>query len=325
MVYKVLVTRKIPGKGLQILEDNNIEYIMHEKNRPMNQAEFESGIKDVDAVITMLCNQVNADVLKMAPRLKVVSNFAVGTDNVDISACSERKVAVTNTPGVLTEATADTTFALILSVARHVVKADKYTREGCFTGWDPLLFVGFELKGKTLGIIGMGRIGQAVARRAVGFGMNIVYYNRNPLPDDLADELEATYLSLDELIQTADILTLHLPYSDKVHHLINKERLKMMKHNAYLINAARGAHIDESALVEHLRSGNIAGAALDVYEHEPQLTPGLAELDNVVLLPHLGSATVEARNAMAELAAGSICEIFSGKIPENILNPQVFD
>jgi len=321
---KVLITRKIPEKGMQILKDSGIDYILNEEDRPMSREEIEAKIKEVDAMIAMVYDKIDGSLLDMAPRLKIVANHAVGTDNIDISACTERKVAVTNTPGVLTDATADLAFTLILAAARHVVAADKFMREGRFNAWDPLLFNGTELKGKTLGIIGMGRIGQAVAKRSPGFGMKVVYYDERQLPEDKESALGATLLPLDEVVKNADFLSLHLPYFPEVHHLIDKRRLEMMKPGAYLINTARGPLVDEKSLVEHLRAGKIAGAALDVYEHEPMMAPGLADLENVTLLPHLGSATHEARSAMAAIAAQSVSDVISGKVPEHILNPEIF-
>ena len=325
MPFTVLITRKIPEQGMQILKNNGFRCIVHEDDRPMNRQELESGIKNADAIIPMLNNRIDASLLDLAPKLKIVANLAAGTDNIDIPACTTRGVAATNTPGVLTEATADLTFALLLSATRHVVKADRYLREGRYNGWNPLLFTGASLNGKILGIIGMGRIGQAVAQRGRGFGMKIIYYNRNPLPDKITAPLEAAYLSLEEVIREADFLSLHLPYSPAVHHLINKERLEMMKPGAYLINTARGAHVDEKSLVTHLQAKKIAGAALDVYEYEPLLAPGLADLDNVTLLPHLGSATFDARSAMARMSAESVSAAFSGRKPHNLLNPEVFE
>ncbi len=325
MALKVLITRKIPEQGMHILKSNGFECIVHEADRPMTRQELETGIKDADAIIPMLNNRIDASLLDLAPKLKIVANLAAGTDNIDIPACTARGIAVTNTPGVLTEATADLTIALILSAARHVVKGDRYLREGFFQGWDPLLFTGTSLSGKTLGIIGMGNIGQAVAKRGRGFGMKIIYHNRNPLPDEVTVPLEAAYLPLDEVVKNADFLSLHLPYSPAVRHIINKERLNIMKPNAYIINTARGAHIDEKSLVKHLKAKRIAGAALDVYEHEPLLAPGLADLENVTLLPHLGSATIEARSAMAQMSAESVCAVLMGEKPDNILNPEIFE
>ena len=325
MSGRVLLTRVIPEVGMKILQNNNFNCRGHDQDRPISRPEFEEAIKEADAVLSILNDRIDADLLDLAPRLKIVANLAAGTDNINLEACTERGIAVTNTPGVLTEATADLAMALLLAGARHLVRADQYLREGKFNGWDPLLFTGTALNGKTLGIIGMGRIGQAVARRAHGFGLKILYHNRNPLPGDITAPLEAEYLSLDDLIRKSDFVSLHLPYSREVHHLIDNRRLNMMKAGAYLINTARGAHVDEKSLVEHLRAGNIAGAALDVFEHEPQTAPGLADLNNVILLPHIGSATMEARSEMARMAAESIAAVLNGKMPNNILNPQVLN
>lgn len=325
MSNKVLVTRKIPKQGLDILENSGLQCMVHEADRPIRRQELEYQIKEVEAVIPMLTDRIDAPLLDLAPGLRIVANLAAGTDNIDIPACTARGIAVTNTPGVLTEATADLTLALILSVARNVVKADKYLRKGCFNGWDPLLFNGISLGGKTLGIIGMGKIGLAVAKRARGFDMKIIYHNRNPLPDQVTLPLGATYMHLDDVIRNADFLSLHLPYSPPVRHLINEERLNMMRPDAYLINTARGAHIDEKSLVKHLRERKIAGAALDVYEYEPLLAPGLTDLETVTLLPHLGSASIEARSGMARLSAESVLAVLNGEIPANILNPEIFE
>jgi len=324
MSSKVLITREIPEKGIQILRKSGLDCIINKTGRPMTRNDLETNIKEVDAVISMLYDRIDQPLLAMASNLRIVANYAVGIDNIDVNACTASGITVTNTPGVLTEATADLTLALILSAARKIVSADRYFREGLFNGWDPLLFVGESLTDKTLGIIGMGRIGQAVAKRARGFDMRIIYHNRKPLPDNITASLEAKYYPLDEVIREADFLSLHLPYSPEAHHLINKERLKMMKPGAYLINTARGAHVDEKSLVDHLRSKKIAGAALDVYESEPLPAKGLVSLDNVTLLPHLGSATVYARDAMAEMAASSVIAVLSGHKPLNIINPQVF-
>jgi len=317
----IFITREIPESGLKLLEKHKL--IVNPAPRPVTRQELVEGLKEADALLCMLVDKVDREVIESAPRLKIVANMAVGVDNIDIEACTERGIVVTNTPGVLTEATADLTWALLLAVARLVVEGDRYVREGKFNGWAPLLLVGADLHGKTLGIIGMGRIGQAVARRALGFGMNIVYYQRRRLPLHSEQELKATYLPLDDVIREADFLTLHLPYYPEVHHLINRERLNLMKPTAYLINTARGAHIDEQALVEHLRARKIAGAALDVYEREPHLTPGLAELDNVVLAPHTGSASASTRSLMAEMAALSIVQVLGGEKPEHVVNPEV--
>jgi len=325
MPGRVIITRVIPQEGMKILENNKFNCRVNDRGRPFSRTEFEEAIKETDAVLSMLNDRIDADLLDLAPNLKIVANLAAGTDNVDREACNKRGIAVTNTPGVLTEATADLAIALLLAASRHLVRADQYLREGKFNGWDPLLFTGAALNGKTLGIVGMGRIGQAVAKRARGFGLKIVYHNRNKLPEEITSQLEAEYLSLDDLVKSSDFISLHLPYNREVHHLIDNRRLGMMKTDAYLINTARGAHIDEKSLVEHLKAGNIAGAALDVFEHEPQTAPGLTDLDNVTLLPHIGSATMEARSEMARMAAESIAAVLNGKMPNNILNPQVLN
>ncbi len=316
----VAVTRKIPQQGMSILEAAGFKCLVNEQDRPLSRDELFLFAGKAEAMITMLYDRIDAGLLDAAPRLKIVANHAVGTDNIDLQACTDRRVAVTNTPGVLTEATADLTLGLILAAARNLVEADRFMRSGLFKSWDPLLFLGPELRGKTLGIIGMGRIGQAVARRALACGMKIVYFSRNRHDEGLEKRLEARYLPLDEVVCEADILTLHLPYSQETHHLIDRRRLNLMKPGAYLINTARGAHVDEKSLVDCLKKGLLAGAALDVYEDEPLMAPGLAELKNVTLLPHLGSATVEARNAMATMAAESVCAVLSGKRPEHLVN-----
>ena len=320
---KVFVTRKIPWEGMEIL--NRLGKVeVNPLERPPGREELGQGIRDASALYCMLVDKVDRELLNEASHLKIVANMAVGVDNIDVEACTEKGIVVTNTPGVLTDATADLTWALLMAVTRRVVEGDRFVREGKFNGWAPLLLVGGDLCGKTLGIIGMGRIGQAVARRACGFGMKVVYYKRERLSEEKENELEATYLSLDDVIREADFLSLHLPFYPEVHHLLNRERLSMMKPGAYLINTARGAHVDEKALVEFLSQGRIAGAALDVYENEPELTPGLAELENVVLAPHTGSASTWTRRTMAEMCAGSIEKVLQREKPEHVVNPDVY-
>lgn len=323
MKPKVFVSRRIPEEGLNILQEC-FEVEVNPLDRPLSWAELTDSLQGCSALLCMLNDRVDRELLEKVPGLRVVANMAVGTDNIDVRGCTQREVVVTNTPGVLTEATADLTFALLLAVSRRVVEGDRYVRAGSFDGWDPLLFVGADLHGRVLGIIGMGRIGQAVARRARGFGMKILYHNRRQLPEETTRSLEAVYASLDEVVQGADFLSLHLPYSPEVHHLLDRGRLEMMKSTAYLINTARGAHVDEQALVEHLRQKRIAGAALDVYEQEPAIAPGLVELDNVVLAPHLGSAAHDTRRTMAVMASRSIVEVLEGRRPSHIVNPEVF-
>ncbi len=320
---KVLVTREIPEEGRKKLE-KDMEVVVNTADRPITKEELQEGLQDADALYCMLVDKIDREVLEAAPRLKVIANMAVGVDNIDLEACTEKGIVVTNTPGVLTDATADLAWALLLAVSRCIVEGDRYVRDEKFNGWAPLLLVGGDLKGMNLGIIGMGRIGQAVARRGLGFGMNILYYQRNRLFEEEERELEATYLPLDDLVRQADYLTLHLPYYPEVHHIINGERLQMMKSTAYLINTARGAHVDERALVKCLQEGVIAGAGLDVYEREPHLAPGLVELNNVVLAPHTGSATAWTRRTMALMSAESIVKVLKGEKPDYVVNSQVY-
>ncbi len=319
----IFITREIPGEGLELFK-KEYRLRIHPHDRPVTSQEMLDGIRVADALLCMLSDRVGREIVENAPNLKVVANLAVGVDNIDVEACTGRGIAVTNTPGVLTEATADLTWALLLAVTRRVVEGDRFVRAGKFKGWGPLLFTGGDLHGQTLGIIGMGRIGRAVARRGAGFGMRIIYFQRERLPAAAEKELNAAYLPLDKVVREADYLTLHLPYYPEVHHLINEERLGMMKPNAYLINTARGAHIDEQALVKHLKDNKIAGAALDVYEKEPRICPGLIGLDNVVLLPHTGSASMGTRRLMTEMAVKSIVAVLSGERPEHVVNPEVF-
>jgi glyoxylate reductase len=316
----IFITREIPDEGLSVFEGKE-ELRINRAGRPVSREEMLEGVKGADALLSMLTDRIDSEILEKAPRLKIVANMAVGVDNIDLAACSRKGVIVTNTPGVLTEATADLTWALLLAVTRRIVEGDRFVREGKFNGWAPLLFVGGDLHGKTLGIIGMGRIGRAVARRGRGFGMKIIYSQRSRLSREVEGELNAFHMPLDDLIRNADFLTLHLPYYPGVHHLINRERLRMMKPTAYLINTARGPHIDEKALVEHLQQQRIAGAALDVYENEPNLAPGLTALQNVVLAPHSGSANKSARTIMAVMAARSITAVLKGERPEHVVNP----
>ena len=258
------------------------------------------------------------------PRLKMIANLGVGYNNIDVRAATARGIPVSNTPGVLTEATADLAFTLLLAVARRVVEGDRRVRAGEFKFWAPFLFLCREVSGKTLGIVGMGRIGKAVARRARGFDMPVLYHNRSRLESDEEDRLGARHASLDELLQQSDFVSLHVPLTAQTTHLIGGEQLAAMKPTAYLINTARGPVVNEQALLEALQARRIAGAALDVYENEPALTPGLTLLDNVVLLPHVGSATLETRTRMAAMAAQNLIAGLSGQTPPNVVNPEVF-
>jgi len=284
--------------------------------------------REVDAMVTLLTDRIDCNLLQQAKRLRIIAQYAVGYDNIDVECATRLGIYITNTPGVLTEATAELTWALILALARRIVEADHFVRWGEWyrlkTGWHPLMLLGVELKGKTLGVIGLGRIGSRVAEIAVkGFGMRVIYYDI-VRREDLEKALGIEYRDLDQLLQEADIVTIHVPLTKETYHMINEERLKKMKRSALLINTARGAVIDTEALVKALREGWIAGAALDVFEQEP-IDPNhpLMAFKNVVLVPHIGSATYEARHAMAELVAENLIAFYEGREPPTLVNKEV--
>lgn len=280
-------------------------------------------VADADGILSHPATRFDREVLDKAPRLRVISNIAVGYDNVDVAACTERGIAVCNTPGVLTDATADVTLALMLAVCRRVVEADALTRAGQWRYWTPLLMVGQDLTEATLGIVGMGRIGLEVAHRAKGFRMRILYHNRRRRPDAEA-ELGATYVDLPTLLAESDFVTLHVPATPETRHMIGAAELARMKPTAYLINAARGSVLDQAALVEALRERRIAGAGLDVYDPEP-IAPDdpLLKLKNCVLMPHVGAATLRTRQRMSELAARNLLAVLQGQRPPACVNPEV--
>ncbi len=320
--YTILVTRQIPEAGLEILKKNFKNVIVNTKNRNLTYDELAKKVRGVDAILCLLNDRINADVIANMDKCKVISNYAVGFNNIDVDEATKRGIIVTNTPGVLTDATADLTWALILAVTRRIVEADKYVRKGKFKGWAPMLLLGSELAGKTLGIIGAGRIGTAVGLRAKGFKMKVLYFNLNK-NETLEQEVGAKKVGLETLLKNSDIVTIHVPLTPKTKHLIGAKELKLMKKGAYLINTSRGEVIDEKALIKALKTGKLAGAGLDVFEQEPFVPKELTELDNVVLTPHIGSATVEARTKMAIVAAENIVKVLSGKIPANVVKPEV--
>ena len=294
------------------------------EDRPMGRADLLEAVAGADGFLSMITDAVDAELLDAAPRLRVVSNMAVGYNNIDVAAATARGIVVTNTPGILTEATAELAFALILAAARRVVDLDRRTRAGEWTCWAPLLFLSREVSGKTLGVVGLGRIGRAVARRARAFGMRVLYHSRSRLEAEEERDLGVEYAEKDELLATADFVSLHVPLSAETRHLIGRRELDLMKPTAYLINTSRGPVVDEAALVEALKARRIEGAGLDVYENEPMLAPGLAALDNAVLLPHVGSATVETRTKMARMAAENLLSALRGERPAHVVNPEVW-
>lgn len=316
---KVLVTGRLPEEVVAVLRADH-EVVVNDKDQPMARDEVLRHITDKHGLLSMLTDKVDEELIEKARELKMIANCAVGFNNVDIAAATKRGILVSNTPGVLTDATADLTFALMLSVARRVVEGDAMTRSGGFKSWAPFLFLGSEVTGKTLGIIGLGEIGKAVALRARCFRMPVLYYNRSRLGESQEQELNATYTDFPTLLSRSDFISLHVPLTDQTRHLVGKTELRLMKQSAFLINASRGPVVDEKALLEALRTRVIAGAGLDVYENEPEVTPGLSDLANVVLLPHLGSATIETRTKMAGLAVENLLAGLEERIPPNCLN-----
>jgi glyoxylate reductase len=321
--YKVLVTRQIPEAGLSLLRDTcDLEIYLQDQAIP-RQLLLEK-VSGVDGLLCLLSESVDEELLSSAPALKVVSNFAVGYDNIDVNAATRRGIVVTNTPGVLTDATADMAWTLLLAATRRVGEGDRLMRQRRFQGWGPLFLLGNDITGKTLGILGAGRIGSAVAERSMGWNMKILYYDREE-NRELESKFSAKKVELDHLIQSADFITIHLPLNAETQHLINENNLKKMKRSAVLINTARGPIVDEKALVVALRDKWIAAAGLDVYEQEPLMAEGLGELENVVLAPHIGSATVKTRDDMARIAATNLLAVLKGERPPNPLNPAVFE
>jgi glyoxylate reductase len=330
-VNRVFVTRRIPEPGLAVLRDAGLDVTVfqHDEEAGLSRPEVIEGVRRCDVLLSLLTEPVDRGVLEANPRLLGVANMAVGYDNIDVRAATELGIPVSNTPGVLTETTADLTFALILAVARRLPEAHRYTVDGRYRIWGPNLFLGADVgpgpsgRRKVLGIIGYGRIGAAVARRARGFDMDVVAHD--PHGRDAVEAAEGVaWAELDELLARSDFVTLHPPLTPETRHLIGAAQLQRMKGSAYLINAARGPVVDEAALVEALRRGAIAGAALDVYEDEPALAPGLTELDNVVLLPHIASASHDTRGAMATMAAtNALCHL-RGEPAPNALNHEVY-
>jgi len=320
--FTILVTREIPKQGLDILKKNFKNVIVNTRDRNLTHNELVKMVRGVDAVLCLLSDRIDAQVISNMDRCKVISNYAVGFNNIDVDEATKRGIIVTNTPGVLTDATADLTWALILAVTRRIVEADKFVRRGRFKGWDPMLLLGTELAGKTLGIIGAGRIGTAVGLRAKGFKMKVLYFNTHK-NEILEEEVGAKKVGLETLLKNSDIVTIHVPLTPKTRHLIGEREINLMKKGAYLINTSRGEVVYEKALIKALKKGKLAGAGLDVFEFEPSVPKELIELENVVLTPHIGSATVEARTKMSIVAAENIVKALSGKIPANIVNPEV--
>lgn len=316
---QVVVTGKIPAGGLARLRAEH-DVKAWESDEAISRAELLTMVTGADAIVSLLTEKIDDELLAAAgTQLKSVSNVAVGYNNIDVPACEKRGVLVTNTPGVLTEATADIAMSLILMSTRRLGEGERVIRAQEPWQWGMFYMLGMGLQGRQLGIVGMGQIGIATARRAKAFGMNIAYTRRTPLEDHVVEELDAKFMTMDELIESSDVLSLHCPYSPATHHLMSENQFARMKKTAFLINTARGPIVNEQALVDALKAGEIAGAGLDVFENEPAVHPGLLELDNAVLIPHLGSATVETRAAMADIAATNALAILAGAQAPNLV------
>lgn len=323
---QVFITRRIFPEALDLLDQAGLDYHHNEADLPLSRAEIQEQAAGVVALVCLLTDTIDVALMGKLPRLRVIANVAVGYDNIDLDAATERGIVVTNTPGVLTECAADLTFALLLAVARRVVEADQYVRAGAFKGWE--LFqphLGTDVFGKTLGIVGLGRIGTAVARRgALGFGMKVIYADRLQNPD-AERELGIERVPFSRLLRESDFISIHTPLSPETRHMFTRQQFMRMKPSSFLINTARGPIIHEGDLVEALQNGTIQGAALDVFEQEPEIHPGLLELkQHVIIVPHIGSASVETRRGMCEMAVSNAIAATHGEMPANALNPEAW-
>jgi glyoxylate reductase len=321
---KVFVTRRLPEPGIELLKER-YEVEVNPHDRVLTKDEIMEGTKGTDALLCLLTDTIDKNIIDVSENLKIISNYAVGYNNVDVEYATSKGILVTNTPGVLSETTADLVFALLISIARRIPEGDRFMREGKFLGWAPELMLGTDVYGKTLGIIGLGRIGTLVAKRAMGFDMEILYYNRQRKPE-VEEELGIKYAELDELLKRSDFVSLHVPLTPETTGLIGKRELSLMKPSAYLINTSRGEVVDEPAIIEALKNNKIRGAGLDVFWGEPtNVNSQLYELENAVLAPHMGSASFETRSKMAEMAARAVIDAIEGKKPKHLVNPEVLE
>jgi gluconate 2-dehydrogenase len=321
MKSKVLVTREVFDETLAYLAQH-CDVDSNQEDRALDAEGLAKRLVDKDGVMCALTDCIDEKLLARCPKLKAVANIAVGYNNIDLAACTARGILATNTPGVLDDSTADLAWALMLGAARRVTELERRVRAGEWTGWRLKQWLGVDAHHATLGILGMGRIGQVIARRATGFEMKVLYHNRTRIAPDLEKKLSATFVTKEDLLRQSDFLVLQVPYSQETHHLIGARELALMKPTAILINSTRGGVVDDAALIEALRSGVIRAAGLDVFENEPRLNPGFLQLDNVVLMPHIGSSTEATRRAMAMTAARNLVAALTGARPPNLLNPQ---
>jgi D-3-phosphoglycerate dehydrogenase len=313
----IFVAGNIPEAGLRLLEGHNVD--MYTGEELISEEELQKRVRESDAILSLLSTKVSTETIDVATEAKIIANYGAGFDNIDHPHATEKGIHVTNTPNVSTEATAELTFALLLAATRRVAEGDELCRTVGFNGWAPLFFLGREVYGKTIGIIGLGKIGQGVARRAKAFGLNVIYTGPNR-KEQVEKELGVTYVPFEELLQTADFVTINCSYNAAMKHMISTNELAMMKKTAYIVNASRGPIMNEQALVDALKNGVIEGAALDVFEFEPRITDELKELKNVVLTPHIGNATIETRDAMAVMAVKNILAVLDGKKPLTPVN-----
>ncbi|MDH7517197.1 MAG: D-glycerate dehydrogenase [Candidatus Thermoplasmatota archaeon] len=319
---KIFVTRRIPKPGLDLLrKEHELEIYKHD--RVPTKKEIIKGLKGKDGLLCLLTDPIDKEVIYSEPKLKMIANYAVGYNNIDVKAATERDIPVSNTPDVLTDTTAEMAWALLFSVARRIVEGDRFTRAGEFNGWAPMLMLGQDVSNKTLGVVGAGRIGTAFALKSKGFNMKVLYFDekKNQM---LEDDLGAKKVDLHRLLKESDYVSLHVPLVDATYHMIGEKELRMMKKNSILVNTSRGPVVDEKALIKALKEKWIFGAGLDVYEYEPVIPKELLKLDNVVLQPHSASATIETRTKMALIAAENMMIGLKGEIPPNCINPEVF-
>lgn len=321
MKPKVFVTQLIPGEGINLLKQT-CEVKVSPQKGPISRKDLIKGVKWADALLSLLTNKIDAEVMDANPNLKVIANYAVGFDNINIAEATKRGIPVTNTPGVLTESVAEHAIALMMAVGKRILEADPFLRAGKYKSWDPFLLLGTEFDGKTVGVVGTGRIGSVFVKIARAMNMKVLYndVNRNA---EMEQQFQAQYVDLDTLLKQSDVISIHVPLLPTTKHLMNADKFKLMKKTAILINTSRGPIIDEKALVVALKKGQIRGAGIDVFEFEPKLAPGLAKLKNVVVTPHIASATEEARNEMSLLAAKNILAVLRGEVPPALVNKDV--
>lgn len=319
-MMKVFISAPLPEVTVEKIKAANLEVTMHSQETLITHNELLAAVKDVDFLITPLSTQVDKEIIDGAPNLKLIANFGAGFNNIDFNYARSKNIAVTNTPLVSTNSVAEVTLGLILDLSHRIVEGDTMMRTTGFPGWSPLFFLGHEIAGKTLGIVGLGNIGQSVAQKARALSMNVQYWQHHQLSDPQERSLGVKYVSMDELISTSDFISINAPLTDENFHQFNADTFHQMKKTAALINVGRGPIVDEEALVTALRVGEIGGAALDVYEHEPKVTPGLTEMKNVILTPHIGNATVEARNAMGNIVAENVIAVANDQSPKYVIN-----